>query len=195
MPADITPMVTPADVLDFWFDGARSRPEWFRKDDAFDDTIRQRFGVTLDAAVAGTLGPAWSASPEAVLAHVVVLDQFSRNAHRGTARAFAGDARALALARAMVDAGDDRRLNPAVRRQFVYLPFEHAENLEDQLRSEALFTQLAADEPALADLPEWARRHRVIVERFGRFPHRNLSLGRLSTPEELAFLAEPGSSF
>ena len=188
-------LARPDEVIDFWFDGARARPEWFRKDEAFDEDIRSRFGTTLQAAVDGRLGPDWQATPEAVLAQIVVLDQFSRNAHRGTPRAFAGDTRALALARAMVARGDDRRLAPPVRRQFVYLPFEHAENLDDQQTGLQLFEQLASADAQLADLPEWSRKHLVIVERFGRFPHRNLALGRISTADELEFLRQPGSSF
>lgn len=193
--APSTTPCAPADVLDFWFDGARSRPEWFRKDEAFDEVIRVRFGATLEAALAGALGAGWQGTPEAVLAQVIVLDQFTRNAHRGTPRAFEGDRRALALATAMVDRGDDLRLAPAVRRQFVYLPFEHAEDLQAQRRSLHLFQALAAQDAQLASLPDWAQRHLEIIERFGRFPHRNLVLGRVSTAEELAFLQQPGSSF
>ena len=125
---------------------------------------------------------------------MIVLDQFTRNTRRGTAGMFAGDARALAVARALVQGGADRRL-PGVMRQFVYLPFEHAETLADQQESMRLFAQLASDEPALAGLLEWAHKHLVIVERFGRFPHRNAALGRASTPEETQFLKQPGSGF
>lgn len=194
-PAADPAVASPAEVLSFWFDGARVRPEWFRKDELFDRTIRQRFGTTVAAALAGGLDAAWQSSPEARLAQIVVLDQFTRNAHRGTPLAFAGDARALALARAMVDAGHDQGLQPPVQRQFVYLPFEHAENPEDQRRGLQLFERLAQADPQLSDLPEWSRRHLQVIERFGRFPHRNRVLGRLSTPEEELFLQQPGSSF
>lgn len=193
--APSTTSCAPADVLDFWFDGARSRPEWFRKDEAFDEVIRVRFGATLEAALAGALGAGWQGTPEAVLAQVIVLDQFTRNAHRGTPRAFEGDRRALALATAMVDRGDDLRLAPAVRRQFVYLPFEHAEDPALQDRSVRCFEALAATAPAMRDRLDYAIRHREVIRRFGRFPHRNEILGRASTPEEIAFLAEPGSRF
>jgi uncharacterized protein (DUF924 family) len=186
-------MTTSDDVLVFWFDGERQRPEWFRKDAAFDATVRERFGATLEAALAGHLR-GWDSSPQSALARVIVLDQFTRNAFRDTPRAFAGDALALAAATDMVARGDDRRLAPA-QRSFVYLPFEHAEDRATQKHAVSLFEQLAADAPALADLVTWARRHQEVVERFGRFPHRNAILGRPSTPEELAYLAQPGAGF
>jgi uncharacterized protein (DUF924 family) len=185
-----------AEVLAFWFGeppASVPRAEWFRKDPAFDEAIHQRFGATLEAALAGGLGP-WQRTPAGALASIVVLDQFTRNAFRDTPRAFAGDALALAAAEALVARGDDRLLAPLAR-WFVYLPFEHAESLEQQRRSVALFDALAAEHPAMADAREWAVKHQVIVERFGRFPHRNAILGRPSTPEELAFLRQPGSSF
>ncbi len=187
------------EVLDFWFghpDEAhhlQTRPEWFRKDDAFDASIRERFGPLIDAGLRGELA-GWAAQPRSAPAEVIVLDQFTRNTRRDTAGMFAGDARALAAARALVASGADRTL-PGVMRQFVYLPFEHSEDLADQRESMRLFTQLGQDEPALADLVEWARKHEVIVKRFGRFPHRNAALGRESTPEETEFLKQPGSGF
>jgi uncharacterized protein (DUF924 family) len=195
------PAIDPAaqQVLDFWF-GAPGEPhylqprtEWFRKDPAFDAAIRDRFGALINAALGGALD-GWAAPTRAAVARIVVLDQFPRNAFRDSARMFAGDERALAAARALVDAGADRAL-PGVMRQFVYLPFEHAENLADQQTSMTLFVRLAQDEPALADLPQWAQKHLDIVARFGRFPHRNALLGRESTPEETEFLKQPGSGF
>jgi uncharacterized protein (DUF924 family) len=198
-------MTTPAraeDVLDFWF-GAPSdpgytqpRPAWFRKNETFDALIVTRFGALIEQALAGGIDD-WAAAPLeplSALARVIVLDQFTRNAFRGSARAFAGDAMALQTARALVAAGLDRGLN-GVQRQFVYLPFEHAEDLAHQRTSVQLFEQLGRDEPALAGLLEWAQRHHDIVARFGRFPHRNAVLGRASTDEEAAFLLTPGSSF
>jgi uncharacterized protein (DUF924 family) len=191
--------MTPQHVLDFWFappsdaEHNRTRAVWFKKDDAFDAEIRRRFAVLIDEALAGAL-EAWRATTEGRLAYIITLDQFTRNVHRGTAKSFAGDAQALAAARALVASGADRTL-PGVRRQFVYLPFEHAEDLAMQDESMRLFTALAADEPTLADLPTWAEKHRVIIARFGRFPHRNAILGRASTPDEEAFLREPGSRF
>jgi uncharacterized protein (DUF924 family) len=183
----MTPQAT--EVLDFWF-GPRDeeRAEWFRKDDAFDAQIRQRFGALVDLALAGGLRE-WDATPEGALARVLLLDQFTRNAFRGTARAFAGDALALEAARAMVVRGDDATL-PPLRRVFVYLPFEHSEDMAMQRESLRLFGTLGRE-----GFLDYARRHAVVVERFGRFPHRNAILGRESTPEEIEFLKQPGSGF
>ena len=128
-----------------------------------------------------------------MLALIVVLDQFSRNLHRNDRRAFAADAYALECAREAVARGDDRAMRP-VERQFVYLPFEHSEDLADQERCVELMRSLEAFEPTRG-LTQWAEKHRVIIARFGRFPHRNGALGRASTPEELEFLKQPGSSF
>lgn len=183
-----------AEVLAFWFgDADVARPEWFRKDPAFDDLIRQRFGGLIEQALAGAIDD-WAATPEGALARIVVLDQFPRNVFRDTPRAFAGDRQALAAARALVHTGGDRLLPPR-RRSFVYLPFEHAEDRAAQQTAVDLFGALAAERPDLADLLEWARRHQVVIERFGRFPHRNRVLGRVDTAEEAAFLLEPGSRF
>lgn len=189
-------------VLDFWFGPtgdpghAAPRKAWFTKDDAFDAEIARRFGPLIEQALAGDLDD-WITRPIAplhALALVIVLDQFTRNVFRGTARAFAGDARALQTARAMVASGADRALN-GVQRSFVYLPFEHAEDRSHQRTAMQLFEQLAQDEPARADLVGWARQHHDVVARFGRFPHRNAALGRASTDEEAAFLLQPGSGF
>jgi len=188
--------VTAREVLAFWFGeppATTPREVWFRKDAAFDAQVRQRFGATLEAALAGRLGH-WDATPAGALALVVVLDQFTRNAYRDTPRAFAGDAPALAAAQALVAAGGDRALAP-LQRWFVYLPFEHAEDLGLQRQALQLFGALAAEHPSLADASEWARKHHDVIARFGRFPHRNAILGRASTPEEEAFLAQPGSRF
>jgi len=187
------------EVLDFWFGRPdepwhlQARPEWFRKDPVFDAAIRERFGALIEAALHGELDD-WAAAPRSALARILVLDQFTRNAFRDSARMYAGDARALAAARALCASGQDRSL-PGVMRQFVYLPFEHAESLADQQESMRRFAQLEQDEPALAGLLEWARKHLDIVARFGRFPHRNALLGRPSTPEEIEFLKQPGSGF
>ena len=189
----------PSTLLDFWFGPptdptyTQSRPQWFRKDAAFDAEIASRFGAVIDEALRGGLQD-WTTTPQGTLALILVLDQFTRNTGRGTPRAFAGDARALSLARTLVAAGMDKALT-GVQRQFVYLPFEHSESLADQDESIRLFAQLGRDEPALAGLLEWAERHRVIVARFGRFPHRNAALGRPNTAEESEFLQQPGSGF
>jgi uncharacterized protein (DUF924 family) len=193
-------------VLDFWFgplddpSHRLSKPQWFKKDDAFDADIRARFGPLIEQALSGKLDAAWVTRPVQALpalALVIVLDQFTRNTFRGTARAFAGDARALQVARALVASGADRELT-GVQRQFCYLPFEHAEDRSHQRTAVQLFEQLERDEPALGGptgLAHWARQHEDIVLQFGRFPHRNAALGRASTPEEAAFLLTPGSGF
>ena len=187
-----------ADVLEFWF-GAPDSPEfgryrrqWFEKSDAFDGLCRERFLATLDAATAGRLD-GWAERPLAALALAVVLDQFPRNIFRGTPRAFATDPQALAVARGIVARGFDAAYLPA-QRWFAYLPFEHAEDLAAQAESLALFERLRGD-PASASPIVYAMRHYAVIERFGRFPHRNAILGRESTTEEVAFLATPGSSF
>ncbi len=187
------------EVLDFWFGAPGSpvhgtiRVEWFRKDSAFDASIRVRFGALIERGLRGEL-EAWAEAPESALAQVIVLDQFTRNAFRDTPRAFAGDPRALAAAGAMVGARQDEAL-PPVQRSFVYLPFEHAEGIAMQEESLRLFTRLVAVAPEMASALDWAQRHHAIVQRFGRFPHRNRILGRQSTTQELEFLKEPGSGF
>ncbi|MBI5108389.1 MAG: DUF924 domain-containing protein [Rhodocyclales bacterium] len=182
-------------VLDFWFRPAGGyRPEWFRKDETFDAAIRVRFAADVDAALAGTQPAAVSAEDH--LARIVVLDQFTRNIFRGTPRAFAGDAEALRLATALVANGDDKNLDPW-QRWFAYLPFEHSESPIEQERSVALFAALAREQQQDAfDNPlVYAERHRDVIARFGRFPHRNGILNRASTAEEIEFLKQPGSSF
>ena len=190
----------PADeVLNFWFGAPGSpehgewRPQWFRKDPGFDAEIAARFGPIVEAALAGGYRDA-TAEPAAALVRILLLDQFPRNMFRDTARAFAGDALALEAARALVHRGADQTLAP-VQRTFVYLPFEHAEDLAMQDESVRLFTALAAVASGLDDVLDYAERHRDVIRRFGRFPHRNAALGRASTPDEAAFLAQPGSRF
>jgi len=186
----------PADVLAFWFGQPpteQPRAEWFRKDPAFDERIRQRFGAVIEHALDGGLQH-WDERPAGVLARILVLDQFTRNTWRETPRAFAGDAQALAAAQALVASGGDQQL-PPLQRWFAYLPFEHAEDRAVQRQSRHLFAELARAHRALADAQHWAVRHAEVVERFGRYPHRNAILGRASTPEEEAFLRQPGSSF
>jgi uncharacterized protein (DUF924 family) len=184
------------DVLDFWFGPletrGKARPEWFRKDAAFDAEIGRRFGA-LHGAAARQEREAWRASAPSLLALVIVLDQFSRNLYRDDGRAFAQDAHALDCAREALDRGDDLGALP-VERQFLYLPFEHSENEADQDRAVELMANLEAFEPTHG-LGEWAEKHRVIIRRFGRFPHRNAALGRTSTAEEREFLAQPNSGF
>lgn len=180
------------EVLDFWFRESERDPRWFRKDPALDVEVRARFLPLYEHAAAGKLAP-WLDGPRDCLALIVVLDQFPRNMFRGTARAFATDAAALAAARHAVARGYDRSMRPA-QRMFLYLPFQHAESLEDQRRSCELNAPLGAF-PETFDVPRFAEAHRAIIERFGRFPHRNAALGRPSTAEEIEFLKQPGSGF
>jgi len=186
-------------VIDFWFlppdhpgHGAY-RLEWFRKDDAFDAAIRARFGAAVETALGETPR---EGSDEALLARILLLDQFTRNIYRDTPRAFAGDSQALTLAEILVGAGRDKNLSPW-QRWFAYLPFEHSESLLDQERSVALFAGLRREmqNAAFDNAYDYALRHREVIARFDRFPHRNAILGRASTPEEIEFLTQPGSSF
>lgn len=190
---------TAQDVLDFWFgvegsatDGRR-RAEWFRKSDAFDTEIASRFGHCIERALRGELA-FWTSTPHGALALVLVLDQLTRNAFRETPRSFAGDAQALALASAVVGSAQDLALS-MIQRPFVYLPFEHAEGIGMQDESVRLMTRLVEVDPDSRDLLDYAARHREVIARFGRFPHRNAILGRQSTAEEVAFLTQLGSRF
>ncbi len=182
------------EVLDFWFGSpsslqfCQSRADWFKKSDAYDARIRERFLPLYTQAAASQLA-AWRDSPLTLLALIVVLDQFPRNLFRASAQAFATDAMALDCARHMTALHWDARLNE-VQRQFCYLPFEHAEDIESQRTCVQLFRALGN-----ADLLDWAQKHCDIIERFGRFPHRNAVLGRESVPEEIEFLKQPGSRF
>jgi uncharacterized protein (DUF924 family) len=186
------------EVLDFWFghegdpEYGRFRDEWFRKDPAFDAGVTQRFTDLYEEAAAGELD-GWHDEAESCLALVIVLDQFPRNMFRGDGRTHAQDGRALETARYAVEHALDREL-PAFQRMFLYMPFMHSESVEDQRRSVGLFGDLAA-EPGAPDVVSYAVAHREIVERFGRFPHRNEILGRETTPEEAVFLTTEGSSF
>ncbi len=175
------------EVLSFWF-GVPDPKAWFEVDPLFDAQVRERFEGLILPATAGTFD-GWVATPDGVLALVLVLDQFPRNVYRGTPRAFASDAKAREVARDAVTARIDQEV-ALDRRPFLYLPFEHSERLEDQDLCCRLMATI--DDPTMLD---YAERHQRIVARFGRFPHRNLPLGRTSTPEEEAFLLEPDSSF
>jgi uncharacterized protein (DUF924 family) len=182
------------DVLDFWFlprtDPAfgQQRAVWFRKDDQLDAEINERFGTAIALATAGGLREWDDEGALGALARIIVLDQFTRNAGRGTPDSFAGDPLALACARQLVDSGLDQTLLP-VQRWFAYMPFEHSEDPAMQAESIALFTALAEQAPGFDGVLDYAHRHRGVIARFGRFPHRNAILGRASTPEELEYLA------
>ena len=187
--------MTADDVLEFWFQGDRNqfrKNPWFSKEQKFDALCRERFGFTVEAALDGALDP-WAATPSGTLALVLVLDQLPRNIHRGTHMAFAGDAHARRVARNAVAGGVDAHVTP-VERVFLYLPFTHSENLADQDESVRLFATLSLEAHGPKAL-ESAERHRDVIRRFGRYPHRNAALGRISTPAEEAYLAEPGSGF
>jgi uncharacterized protein (DUF924 family) len=184
-------MASPVDghdaVLDFWFREI-DRQRWWAKDPAFDAAIRARFGELLDAAARGGLAH-WRGTPRGRLAEVLVLDQFSRNAFRDTPRAFAQDPLALELAQAAVAAGALREL-AADERAFLLMPYMHSESRAVHEAAVPLFREFTADGTYRFEL-----RHQAIIERFGRYPHRNAVLGRPSTPEEAEFLAQPGSGF
>lgn len=179
--------MTAADVLSFWFEET-SPAQWWAKSDDFDRRIEARFGILHAAAMRGELY-GWRDGAAGRLAEIIVLDQFSRNIHRGLPAAFAGDGMALVLAQEAVAAGLDRGL-AAARRAFLYLPFMHSESLLIQSLAIRLFSA-----PGMEKNLDFALRHRAIIERFGRYPHRNAILGRPSTAAELEFLETPGSAF
>jgi uncharacterized protein (DUF924 family) len=168
------------------------RQRWFQKSLEYDAWLLREYGGDLEAAERGEHDD-WAQEPLGRVALVILLDQITRNVRRDSGAVFDNDDKALALARAGVDRGEDKHLRPA-ERNFLYMPFMHSESLADQERSVQLFTQLAADAPAL-DAVEWAVRHRDVIKRFGRFPHRNNLLDRTSTPDEVLFLQLPGSAF
>jgi uncharacterized protein (DUF924 family) len=220
MSADYAALAPDArEVLDCWFGEPDSpgfgeeRKRWFSRDQAFDARLRERFGALIEAANVVASGAAggvksavegettndppldhWQATPLGALALIIVLDQFSRNCHRNTPRAYAADHKALQVAQRLIASGGDRLLPGAHHRAFAYLPFEHDETPVSQRESLRLFRQLEA-EPGGKSYYRFAERHAAIIERFGRFPHRNAVLGRTSTAEEIAFLSKPGSSF
>ncbi len=194
-------MTTAESILNFWFgdpgdptsDYGQQRNVWFRKDPVFDQSIRDRFLSAYQDAASGQLQH-WRTEPRSCLALIVLLDQFPRNLFRGTAQAFATDDQALTTAQFAIAQGYDQHLHP-VEQVFIYLPFEHSENLDHQTEAVRLFQQLVATEPELASTLDYAIRHHDVIAQFGRFPHRNAALGRSTTPAEAAFLQQPGSSF
>jgi len=174
-----------ADVVAFWF-APDVQPLWFAATPAFDETLRARFLTTYRAAAAGRLTD-WETTAEGALALVIVLDQFPLNLFRGQPESFATEAAARAVADRAIARGFDQAV-PPIQRQFLYLPFMHSETLADQDRAVRLYQQ-----PGLEEGLRFARHHRDLIHRFGRFPHRNAILGRISTPEERAYLAAPGA--
>jgi uncharacterized protein (DUF924 family) len=198
--------MTPATVLEFWFGNARDdtvtaqtqQKLWWSKNATVDAGIRNRFGDLVETAASGKLDH-WAQDAHGRLALILLCDQFPRNMYRDTPRAFSYDSLARKLALDGIAAGTDRELR-AIERVFFYLPLEHSESVELQERCVALFTALAAGVPeadakTFKGYVDYAVRHRDVIHRFGRFPHRNHILGRASTPEETAFLKQPGSSF
>jgi uncharacterized protein (DUF924 family) len=197
---------TPRSILDFWFGPAgeanqiagRQSPLWWSKSDERDLDIRRRFQDTLEMAASGELD-SWAGTPEGLLSLVILVDQFPRNIYRAQARCFSFDSLARRWCRQGLGNGIDRLLTP-IQRVFFYLPLEHSEELTDQNQSVALFSKLThevreEEESLFQGYLDYALRHREIIDRFGRYPHRNQLLARESTPEELVFLEQPGSSF
>lgn len=185
------------DILTFWFldptgQTARYRQEWFVKSPAFDQAIRDRFLPLHQQAATGQFAH-WSETAQGTLALILVLDQLPRNLFRGDPRAFATDQPALALTQHAIARGFDQAL-PLIQRWFVYLPLMHSEDLDMQNQSVEVFQQFQHDPETQSSYP-YAIKHRDVIQRFGRFPHRNAILGRENTPEEIAFLQQPGSSF
>ncbi|HWN06361.1 MAG TPA: DUF924 family protein [Steroidobacteraceae bacterium] len=180
--------MTPYDeVLDFWF--VETEPKsWWTADPAFDERIRSRFAALHARAARGEL-LAWRAAPQGRLAEIIVLDQLSRNLFRGSAEAFAQDFAALVLAQEAVAAGAHRALEPT-QRTFLLMPYMHSESREIHAMAEPLFREFTP-----AENHDFELRHKAIVDRFGRYPHRNEALGRTSTPGEIEFLKQPGSAF
>jgi uncharacterized protein (DUF924 family) len=193
------------EVLTFWFADPQTglanfdqwRKAWFVKDLTFDQQVRDRFLLTYEQAAAGKLDH-WQESPAGSLALILVLDQFPRNMFRDDPKAFATDHKALGTTQGAIAKGFHQQLKP-LQQLFLYLPLEHSENLDHQNRCVALFHQLIADHPGLGkefeDTYSYAVRHQAVIDRFGRFPHRNEILGRETTPTEAEFLKQPGSSF
>lgn len=200
-------METPDTIRGYWFgtaleDAAVTAREraalWWSKNPEVDNEIRRRFEDCVTKAGSGELDQ-WASNPQDRLALILLTDQFPRSIYRDSARAFAFDTKALSLACDGIDAGFDVSLRP-LEKVFFYLPLEHSESLADQQRSVGLFQKLFDEagpdqKPTFAEYLDFAVRHRDIINRFGRFPHRNAALGRISTPEELSFLQRPGSGF
>jgi len=186
------------EILDFWFgkpdepDFGKPRKFWFTKNSEFDQDVRTRFLSDYQQAAANQLDE-WKTSPQSCLALILLLDQFPRNMFRNQPQAFATDSQALMSAQHAVNCGFDQQLLP-IQRWFIYLPFEHSEDLIHQRQCVELYQQLK-DYPEMADGINYAVKHLEVIERFGRFPHRNQILGRETTPEEAEFLKQRGSSF
>lgn len=177
------------DVINFWFEETKPQ-QWFQVNEEFDALITERFTDAYEKAAAGIFDD-WRNDSDGVLALCILLDQMPRNMFRGTPKAFATDNKALVMAKYAISKGLDQVLS-VTKRRFVYLPFEHSENLNDQRRSVELFEKIKNDDPLGY---EYAVKHLDVIEEYGRFPHRNKILGRENTPEEEAYLAQPGAGF
>ncbi|MDW5418041.1 DUF924 family protein [Iodobacter sp. CM08] len=185
--------MNPDHVLNFWFgQQLETRREWFSKDANFDAQIKAQFLSTIEAAANGELAT-WLTTPRHCLAYIILLDQFPRNVFRNDAQSFAYDHLALAAAKAAITQGFDQQLKP-LEQLFIYLPFEHSENLSDQEQAVKLMTDWQADEK-LQGFYDYAVKHHAVIQRFGRFPHRNQLLKRNSTAEEQSYLSQPGAGF
>ena len=178
-----------SDVLDFWF-SERVKEKWWDKDADFDAEIRREFEATHKAALAGELD-GWAETPDGALALIIALDQFPRNIYRDTPGAFAADGKAREVARLVLARELDRQVSEPEQRCFLYLPFEHSEDMEDQRLSVKLFRERVGTERNI----EFAEAHLDVIEKYGRFPHRNAILGRPNTPEEDAYLEDPEAGF
>ena len=176
-----------SEVINFWFEET-TRKQYWTKDDKFDDTIRNRFSSLHNKAVAGKLEH-WRETAVGALAEIIILDQFSRNLYRGKPESFASDELCLRLAKDAIEKGFDKQLD-IKKKEFLFLPFMHSEAKEDHEKAIELFS-----EKGLEQNLDFEYKHKVIIDKFGRYPHRNEILGRQSTPEEIDFLSKPGSSF
>jgi len=176
-------------ILEFWFEEVQPQ-QWFQTNPDFDSQVRERFVEAYEKARDGILDD-WRQDADGCLALCLLMDQFPRNMFRGTPQAFATDAKALVVAKYALSKGFDQVLSP-VKRRFLYLPFEHSENLGDQRKSVELFEKMSKDDPLGH---EYALKHLKVIEKYGRFPHRNKILGRMNTPDEEEYLAQPGAGF
>ncbi len=178
-----------ADILSFWFEETQPQ-QWFQVSEAFDTDVKERFTDDYEKA-RDEIYEDWKKDADGCLALILLLDQFPRNMFRGTGQAFETDGKALVIAKYAVSKGFDQLL-PPIKRRFLYLPYEHSENLNDQRKCVELFEKMKKDDPLGH---EYALKHLKVIEEFGRFPHRNEILGRMNTPEEEAYLAQPGAGF
>lgn len=176
-------------VLDFWF--VQTQPQqWFQVNEEFDQVVKDQFEESYQLAADGVYED-WKNDADGALALVLLLDQMPRNMFRGTSKAFATDGKALVVSKYAISKGLDQVLTPPKRR-FLYLPFEHSENLNDQRRSVELFESMKDDDPLGYD---YAMRHFKVIEKYNRFPHRNKIIGRENTPDEEEYLSQPGAGF